>query len=60
MSWNHYLGFYYQNIIDFFMMSIPFPFKEEELWLEVVPEKVALESTQIVSHIFHQYWKNHE
>lgn len=32
-KWNHYLGFYYSLIQDFFSPFQPFPYNQETFWL---------------------------
>jgi hypothetical protein len=48
--WNHYIGFYYQLMQDFFSPFQPFPYMADSFWVEL--NGVQLSGTEIVSHLF--------
>lgn len=53
--WNHYIGFYYQLIQDFFSPFQPFPYTAETFWLELPAHSLRLTGTEIVAHLFTLY-----
>lgn len=44
-KWNHYLGFYYQLIQDFFSPFQPFPYNQDTFWLQIAPNGPSLTGT---------------
>jgi len=48
--WNHYIGFYYPLMQDFFSPFQPFPYQADTFWVEL--NGTQLTGTEIVSHLF--------
>lgn len=53
--WNHYIGFYYQLMQDFFSPFQPFPYTTDTFWVELPAANLRLAGTEIVSHLFALY-----
>ena len=54
-KWNHYIGFYYQYIRDFFMAFAPFPFENDHFHLTCLENQTFIDPTSIVSHLVTRY-----
>ena len=50
--WNHYLGFYYELIQNFFSAFQPFPYSSETFWMELSSTKTPLNGTEIISNLY--------
>lgn len=49
--WNHYIGFYYQLMQDFFSPFQPFPYQADTFWVQIA-NGPPLAGTEVVSHLF--------
>jgi hypothetical protein len=50
--WNHYIGFYYQLMQDFFSPFQPFPYQADTFWVQLAANGLPLAGTEILSHLF--------
>lgn len=50
-SWNAYIGFYYELILDYFQMYAPFPYAKEQFYLHVQGIDTPIPPTAIMYHV---------
>lgn len=59
-KWNHYIGFYYELMQNFFSTFQPFPYNGDTFWVKLANNKIPLNGTEIISNLFSLYTSSDE